>query len=89
MQKNTKITIIVSIIIAVFAFVIIGIVYQYFRLNKLTEKLQNNKKQIDEIYSLTQETQKEIEKVETNEYIEKWARSELDWSKEHESRIVY
>ena len=89
MQKNRKLTILISTLIVLFIFIVIAIIYQYVQLNNLTQQLNKNKENLAIYEAKINETQNKIDEVQTNAYIEKWARSELGWTKENETKIEY
>jgi cell division protein FtsB len=89
MQKNRKLTILITFIIVLFIFIVIGIIYEYVILNNLTKQLEENKQNLSYYKSQTQYILTQIENVQTDEYIENWARSELNWVKENEIKFEY
>ena len=89
MQKNRKLTILITFIIVLFIFVVIGIIYEYVILNNLTKQLEQNKENLAYYNAQTTQVLSQIENVQTDEYIENWARSELNWTKENETKFEY
>ncbi len=89
MQTNKKLTILISVLVVIFVFIIIAIIYEYVQLNLLTQELQDKRQNAQNYIVLIEEVNKQIEEVESDEYIEKWARSELGWVKENETKIKY
>ena len=88
MQRNTKLTLIVTLIILAFVFIFIFIVYQYFMLAELQKQLQERTAELswyNKEYNLTMQ---QIQEVQSPSYIERWARSVLGWSGEGEIRII-
>ena len=89
MQRNKKITILVTSLIVLFVFIVIAIIYEYVQLNLLTKDLEDKNNTVSFYNTQTQEIFNKIDEVQTNTYVEKWARSELNWTKENEKRIEY
>lgn len=89
MQRDRKITIIVSAFIVLFVFIMIAIIYEYVVLNNLTQQLEEKRENCETIKIETDKLLAQIEEVESNEYIEKWAKGELGWFKENETKIEY
>ena len=89
MQKNRKLTILISAFIVAFIFIAIAIIYEYVRLNSLTKELNDKKQDLSIYETKTKELQNQIDEVQTDVYIEKWARSQLGWTKENETKIEY
>lgn len=89
MQKNRKLTLLITFLIVLFIFIVVAIICEYVALNNLTKQLDEKKENL--AYYKTQTTQiyDEIEKVQTEEYIENWARSQLNWVKPHETPFSY
>ena len=74
MQRDRKITIIVSAFIVLFVFIMIAIIYEYVVLNNLTQQLEEKRENCETIKIETDKLLAQIEEVESNEYIEKWAK---------------
>ena len=88
MQESKKLTLIISVIVLVFAFIIIALIYQFSTISALQQDLKNKNAQLENYQQLIQETNNQIELVQTPEYIEKWAKTHLDWVGEGETKFI-
>lgn len=77
-MQRKKSTIIYSLIVCAFVFVAIALFYQFGVLNSLQQDLKMKNEKLDSYNKLIEETNNEIQLVQTDSYIEKWAKSFLN-----------
>ncbi len=87
MQESKKATLICSLIVCVFVFIAIALFYQFSVLSSLQQELKNKNAELQRVNELVSQTNAEIELVQTNNYIEKWAKTFLNWVCEGEIKF--
>ena len=88
MQEGKKATLVISLIICVFVFVVVILFYQFSVLNALQKDLDNKTAELQKYNQLITETNSQIELVQTDQYIEKWAKTFLNWVGEGETGFI-
>lgn len=88
MQEGKKRTLIFSLIVCAFVFVAIVIFYQFGVINSLQQDLKTKNAELQRYNQLIEETNNQIELVQTDDYIEKWAKTYLNWVGEGEIEFV-
>ena len=88
MQERKKATLIISLIACVFVFIAIMLIYQFSVLNSLQKQLKNKTAELQKYNQLIEETNAQIELVQSDDYIEKWAKTFLNWVGEGETEFI-
>lgn len=89
MQNNKKLTLIVTVFAVVFVFMVMGLAYQFLILSDLQKQLEERNLVLNSYNQLYNDTMQEIQTVQSSSYIERWARSVLEWVTEGETRIIF
>lgn len=88
MQERRKETIIISLIAVVFVFIVMVLFYQFSVISTLNKNLEAKTLELQHYENLLEETNNQIQLVQTNDYVEKWAKTFLNWVGEGEIKFV-